>query len=573
VFDDVQALRDGLASEMDMNGSFTQDPVDAAAAFSRDIDSIYLQDEWQINNAVTLIAGLRFDQYKSSDSPTANPVFEQRYGFSNTQTFDGLELIQPRLGITWDLPTNKFGSTQISAGFGVFGGGDPTVHFANAYQNFGGAIGSGNESDFPCTAADLQVTDANGQFTGLPSCIPQAAADSANANTGSVAAVDPDFDLPSNERWSLGFDHQMESNNSFFNNWQIGIDFIYTNHKNAVDWVDLRVTRNGVTLPDGTPQFFEVDPTLAGCDANFDGIRQGFSNAGTNGGPCDDVRNSNQDILMTNGVEGSTSSVAIQFARFFDISDKTSLDLGIGYAYLDAEVGNPVNSSTAGSSYEEVATQILNDVKLGPALWANEHNIVLRATFKHYFIEDHATSVGLFFQRRSGRPYSYTYEDDTVEDYFGDSDDEERVLLYVPTGPSDPLMDFSQLSQAEIDEFFVFLDSSGLSRYAGGSAPKNGFNSDWSSDLDIRIQQDIPLWKDHRLQVFFDIENALNLFSSSGNIKRFANTGDIQEGVRVLQLDVNNTSQFEVERVYYEGTDRDVDDSVYRIQLGVRYKF
>ena len=579
VFADVAALQAGLASEFAMNGSYTQDPSDAAASFKRNIDSFYLQDEWQASDSVTVIAGVRFDQYNSSDTPISNPVFEQRYGFSNTQSFDGLDLVQPRLGVTWDLPTSKFGSTQLSAGYGVFGGGDPTVHFANAYQNFGGAIGFADDGDAPCTAADLQVTDGTGQFTGLPACLRQAAADSANANTGAVAAVDPGFDLPSNSRWSLGFNHVMESNIEFLNNWTVRLDYIFTQHNNAVDWVDLRLTPNGVILPDGRQQFFEVDPTLPGCTATFNGIRDGFSNAGTTGGLCDDTSNQNQDILMTNGVEGETTSISMQFAKVFDFSDKTSLDFGLGYAYLDATVGNPVNSSTAGSSYEEVAKITLNDNTLGPALWANEHNIVIRAKFKHYWSDTNATSVGLFFQRRSGRPFSFAYEDDTVEEYFGDSDDESSVLIYVPTGPADPLMDFSNLTQGEIDGLFAFFDQTGLSKYAGGIAPKNGFNSPWSSDLDLRISQDIGIGN-QTLQLFFDIENVLNLFSDSSNIKRYADTDDIQEAVRVLEINerspaINNFDQFEITRWYDEGTDWniDVDDSVYRIQLGVRYKF
>ena len=217
----------------------------------------------------------------------------------------------------------------------------------------------------------------------------------------------------------------------------------------------------------------------------------------------------------------------------------------------------------------------MNNNTLGPSLWANEHNITLRARFKHYWNDDNATSVGLFFQRRSGRPFSYAYEDDTVEEYFGDSDDESSVLLYVPTGPSDPLMNFSNLTQGEIDGLFAFFDQTGLSKYAGGIAPKNGFNSPWSSDLDLRIQQDIGLG-DHTLQVFFDIENVLNLFSDSSNIKKYADTGDIEEGVRVLEVGfagLGNTDQYVINRWYDEGINRDVDDSAYRIQLGVRYKF
>jgi hypothetical protein len=372
-----------------------------------------------------------------------------------------------------------------------------------------------------------------------------------------------------------------ETNSSFLNDWEIQVDYIYTDHKDAVDWLDLRLTPNGVTLPDGRSQFFEVDPLRAGCAATFNGLRQGFSNAGTNGGPCDDTRNPNQDVLMTNGVEGTSKSLAIQIARDFEFSDRTSLTFSLGYAYLDAEVGNPVNSSTAGSSYEEVAKTSLNNNTLGPNLWANEHNFVLRTTFQHYFFADHPTSIGLFFQRRSGRPFSYTYEDDTVEEYFGDSDDEESVLIYVPTGPTDPLMDFSNLSQQEVDGLFAFLDRSGLSRFAGGIAPKNGFNSPWSSDLDIRIQQDFPVpWGEgHTFRVFLDIENVLNLFGDDNNVKQYADTGDIQEGSPVLTIDernaaaISNTDQFVITSWRDRGLDTDVDDSVYRIQLGVKYMF
>jgi hypothetical protein len=580
-FDDVDALRAGMASSIVMNGSFTQDPSDAAAEFQRHIDSYYVQDEWQVTDAVTVVAGVRFDEYSTNVNPIYNPVFEARYGFANTQTFDGLDLIQPRIGLTWDLPRWGLGETQLRIGYGVFGGGDPTVHFANAYQNFGGAIGFGAHFRSPCTDADLQVTDANGQFTGLPPCVPVAAANDALANTGAVAAVAPDFDLPSNERWNLGFQHSMESDIKFFDEWEIFVDYIYTKHKDRPFWVDLRLTPNGVTLPDGRPQYFEVDPLQDGCNATFNGPGLGFSNAGTNGGPCDDTRNSNQDILMTNGIDGETNSISIQLSKSWVLNDKNTLDLGLGYAWVDAEYASPINSSTAGSSYEEVAVALLNQPLNGPGLWANEHNIVVNARWVYEWKTGNPFSVAVFWQRRSGRPFSYTYEDDTVERYFGDSDDEERVLLHVPTGPNDPRYDFSQLSDENLAALFDFLQRSGLSAYAGGIAPKNGFDGPWYTDMDIRIQQDFLLpwrWggKDHTVNLFLDIENALNLFfGDDENIRDYTNTGDIEEGVRVLEVlgDTSNTDQFVVNRWYDEGINQDVDDSVWRVQLGVRYRF
>ncbi len=571
VADSIAALQSGIADNITMLGSFTQDPTDAAASFERDINTLYIQDEWQASEQLTVVAGLRYDEYSSDDLPINNPQFLARYGFDNRQTFDGLELVQPRIGLRWDFPSHNLGETQLNVGFGIFGGGDPTVHFANSYQNFGGAIGFGG------IFAPTDVL-AGGSFTGLPAAVRQAAADAANANNGAVAAVDPNFDLPSNQRYSIGVNHLMASDNSFLDGWTVAADYIYTEHKNAVNFIDVRLTPNGVLLPDGRPQFFEVDPTQPGCNATFNGLGRGFSNAGTNGGACDDTGNSNQDIVMTNGPEGRTKSFSLQLAKDFNIGDRTSLGVNFGYAWLDSTVGNPVNSSTAGSNYEEVATAILNDVQLGPALWANEHNFVLRMNFEHYFFDDFPTQVGVFLQRRSGRPFSYTYEDDTVERYFGDSDDEERILAFIPTGPDDSRFDFSGLSAQEVAGFFDFLDRAGLTRFAGQVTPKNGFDSPWSTDLDIRISQDVPLpWADHSFNVFLNIENVLNLFSDGGNIRRFADTGDIQEGIRLLEIlgDTSNTDQFVVSDWYDEGLNwqRDVDDTIWRMQLGFRYNF
>lgn len=43
--------------------------------------------------------------------------------------------------------------------------------------------------------------------------------------------------------------------------------------------------------------------------------------------------------------------------------------------------------------------------------------------------------------------------------------------------------------------------------------------------------------------------------------------------MRVIQAASDNTAVYEVEDFFYEGLNRDVDDSVYRIQLGIRYEF
>jgi hypothetical protein len=582
-FADVNALAAGTASTISGSGSFTGNVNDAAASFQRNIHSFYIQDTWQPTDSLQVVAGVRYDSYQSDDKPIYNPVYEQRYGFRNDKSFDGLDLLMPRLGLTYDLPFDSFGSMQLTAGFGIFSGGDPTVHFANAFQNFGGAIGSGSQRD--CSPADLNVL-AGGSFNGLPACIGEAQRAQAALNTGTADAVDPNFDLPHQQRWNVGLNWFVESDISFLNGWQVQADYIYSDARKAAEFLDLTLTQNVDSggnlqfLPDGRPQFNAIDPLRAGCNAQFIAPGQGFSNVTA---ACDSGGD-DQDILLTNGVSGETHSLSLQANRSFDFGANTALDVRFGYAYTDATIGNPINSSTASSGFEEVATAIINNNRLAPAQYAEEHNFVLSLNFEHYWTEGAPLQAGVFMRRRSGRPFSYAYDNNTPTTLFGDSDNEERNLFYVPNGRNDPLVDISSLVAAGTDDdFFRFLDESGLNSYAGRIAGRNAFNQDWATDIDLRLQQDftLPGNFDHKLKLFFDIENLLNLFSDGNNINRFVDNGDVGEAVPILDAALSaDRSQF----VYSnfnpgDGNNNgipytiDVDDTVWRIQAGIRYEF
>jgi len=73
-----------------------------------------------------------------------------------------------------------------------------------------------------------------------------------------------------------------------------------------------------------------------------------------------------QTIILTNAVNGGGDAISLsaQFAKEFDLGNAATMDLRLGYAYSDAEVGNAGNSSTAGSNFEEVTTSDFNNVDL-----------------------------------------------------------------------------------------------------------------------------------------------------------------------------------------------------------------
>ena len=112
-FDSIADLQAGTASFIEANGSFSGDINDAAAEFSRSIHSVYVQDEWTPTEELTFTLGLRYDFYRSGDEPTESQSFVDRYGFSNTQGFDGLDVFLPRFAFNYDAGENLRGHDPV----------------------------------------------------------------------------------------------------------------------------------------------------------------------------------------------------------------------------------------------------------------------------------------------------------------------------------------------------------------------------------------------------------------------------------------------------------------------------
>jgi hypothetical protein len=557
-FDSIASLDAGTATEVRMGVSYTRDPNDAAAIYTRDIHSVFLQDKWDISDRAQLIFGLRYDWYTSDDLPLLNDNYVARYGFSNQVGFDGLDAIQPRIGFNYTLP-DSWGDTRMSLGFGVFSGNDPTV--------WGGALGVGQTAGIfgatDCTAADLQVLN-NNTFTGIPECVLASGQDQALATLGAVNATDPNLDLPTVNRYSFGLEHNTSFESDFLSDWNLRFDVIYSDLKNQVDFIDLSMTQTG-TLPDGRPSFTPVDPLKDDCDATFNGIRQGFSNVTA------DCFGANQDIFFTNkpGDGGYTFTTSIQASKTFDWSDAGQTNITAGYSYNESEVANPGNSFTASGNHRSVVYRELENPTVGPSYRNTPHNFVISATVSNEFWSGYRSSVTAFFQRRKGAPVSAVYFGDPYADAVGDQSDEARYLLYVPTDENDPIVTWADDSASQ---FFAWADRVGLKR--GAIAPKGAIDEPWQSDLDIRFQQEIPFFGRAKGKIYLDIENFLNLMSSSGGTKKYIDTTDILSAVGIVEADLDADNNQYIYSGFSEPTmTPDSWDSLYRIQLGVRVDF
>ena len=541
-FDTIADLQNQMPSSIFYTNAPSNNERDGAASFKRTMNTIYVQDDWAAASNVTLTAGVRFDWISMGSRPEENPIVETRFGVPNNANFNNLNLLQPRAGVTWGATDNL----EITAGVGRFSGGDPSVWLSNSYTNTGLSVGSAFSAD------PLVIGGFDG--VNLPQAMLDANTASGLAGTGAVNLVDPDYEMSSIWRFTLGAkQHADLSGMGLGDNWLFGVDALYTIQENPNIWQNLDLAQIG-TAPDGRPIY----------NSQF-----GY---GANGA-----------LMLTNSdLTPKTFVLSGYFNKDIDL-DRFHSTIYAGYAYTDAEDVNPATSSTASSNFENVAAIDYNNPIIARSNYGVKHNFTARWDIGYEFFRDLETRLSLFGQLNSGKYFSYTFDTNGGSDafagganLFGDSDDSERrSQIYVPTGPTDPLVDFSQLTQSQIDELFAFIDSSGLSEYAGKIAPRNGFKSDWWGKIDLRFEQQLPGFRDgDKLRLILDIDNFTNLLNDDWGIYREVTFGGSGHNAAIIESEIAG-GQFVFTDVDTGAARQNIitNASTWQINFGVRYDF
>ncbi|RJY10012.1 TonB-dependent receptor [Aurantiacibacter aquimixticola] len=608
----ADAVNRGVLGGGDISATPTGDINEAAATFGRQIYSFYVQDEWLATDQLTVTAGIRAQLY-DGDAPRANPEFERRYGFSNAVPFNDLDpVILPRLSATYELDNDGFFSnSRITGGVGVFSGGDPVVYFSNAFSNNG--FSTGQEDTFgPCddiTNDDGSITVIqNGQFTGFPECARLAASAEAAAGLSDTQSTDPDFDVPTVVRANLGLASDFGVGTGFFSDWRVNLDYIYSRFNDTLNFVDLSQTpdirvNDGFTV-DGRPIYAAIDPTVDDCDATL---------LGSGGTPpvwnnvteeCFDTGR-DDEIQLTNGPSYESHAASIILSKNFPrgiITPGGGIGLRFGYAFTDSDNNRNVGSSTATSSYDVTAAFDRQNPAISTSNYETRHNITAAVNFREEFFDGFDTSFGIFFRAREGRPFSLTFDGDSV---FNDrSSGSDNALLYIPSGLGDPnlspdsdirdpgtngvddpggavnqLLDYLNGGSFVTSDGTVLYDGSDIAELCdiefGRSIVRNSCRNKWSYDLDLRFSQELPflgsltgLVQD-RIELFADFDNFLNFIDDGANLVRLR--GDF---VDLVDIDVDDEGRYDI--TGFNPDDNEfiaTSSSIWRIQVGVRYEF
>jgi hypothetical protein len=521
------------AARLDFNSAVSGNINDVAATFDSNVNSFYIQDLWEATPDISLLFGIRRESYQSKARPILNTRFQSRYGFANTETYDGRGLWLPRFSFTWDLTPD----TVMRGGVGLFGGGTPNVWLSNSYSNTG--VAGANIAIIRPAAGPLNALQT-AALNGVTGTIPAAVQAALVAGDGTANAVDPNFKIPSVYKASLGVDQTLDLGR-FGDDYQIRADVIYSRVKEAQNWIDLRRVATGVA-PDGRPIYSlrVTNPVLPAAG---------------------------NDMLLTNTDSGRGWVASVQMAKDWD-TDLGRFTLEVGYTWQDIVDLNSGTSSVALSNWDNLATDDINNPKPATSNYEIKHNGIVATNWSKAFWGEYETSIGFFGSARSGRPFSYTFAGASA--VFSDPRQaaRQRQLFYVPRDQNDVNL-AGGLTWDALNQYII---DNGLDKYRGQIAPRNAFRSPAVATVDMRISQEIPgLFEDSNGLFTFDIRNLTNLINSSWG-------REIQIGFPFVVPVVEATS-VAGGRYTYSGPLRTKNrlllarQSVWQIQFGAKYEF
>lgn len=334
-------------------------------------------------------------------------------------------------------------------------------------------------------------------------------------------------------RFNLGYDRELPW-------WDLvaSVEAVYADSIKEIKYENVNIRQNGtLTQLDGRPFFETVNPGVTGA------------------------------YLITNTSEGDSTNIAFKLEKPY----RGGIWGSLAYVWGDSNVVIDGTSSRAVSNWQFNEALNPNDPPLSTSDFEVEHRITATLSYRFNDRSKFPTTVSMFYNHQSGRPYTYLLGTSrgfrarpgslNGDGFFFSND-----LFYVPSGPDDVIIQNG--TWEDLDAFIKSqpcLDSS-----RGSVAKRNCADGPWSSSLDLRVAQEIPVGFGN-LQVTLDLLNLANLLDRDNGLVRYVNFGTF------TVASYNETADGQV--VYELGNlDQDLfaidnERSRWRAKLGVRWTF
>lgn len=476
--------------------------LDGAAQWSNQNLGLFVQDTWSVNYNLTLMAGLRLDTPNIDESPLYNaaanaatiagvgPFGRQTggFGFDNSVTIDGKDLLQPRFGFNYTFDSER--PTQLRGGFGLFQGASANVWLSNPYSNTGLAT-----QIFSCGGSSPACTTPI--FVANPDAQPRPVGTQPAAN---VDIIDPNLEQPSIWKANLAFEHELP-----FWGLVASAELLLTKTETGIFYEHLNLGQATRIGQDGRELYW-----------NANGYNPANWNAAGQGTSVTSRARSNSAfgnvLLAKSSDKGHGEMLTVALSK--PMSNDWSWSLA--YTYADATDVSPLTSSTSNSNWNGRMIFNPNEEVEATSNYLVKDRFSGNLQWRRYFFEGYKTEIGLFYEGRKGKPYSWTYINDFNGDGISGND-----LMYIPNPDQITFRDRPVgigAPAGTADEAALFWSivnaNPALRANIGGVVERNDSYNPWINSFDVRISQDLPgFFEGNKTVISLDILNIGNLLN------------------------------------------------------------
>ena len=546
--------------------------ADATATFSLKNIGLFVQDTWDVSKQLTISAGLRIDGTRIGEKPIYNPTAALPvvartsqygrqtggFGVDNSRTIDGENLYQPRVGFNYKFESAR--PTQLRGGFGLFQGAAASVWLGNPYQNTGMVM-----QNITCSSSAGTCLNTDGFFNPDPTKQPTSIGPVIPAMK--VDLLSPSLAQPSVWKANLAFEHELP--------WMgliVGAEYLRLQTKNSIYYQELNMGAPTATGSDGRPLYYGKNAYDTKCwNATGSLIGGASCSALTKAGSNEKF---GQVLMATNTDKGASNVLTLSVRSPL----RDGLSWGSSYTYSDATEVSPLTSSTSSSNWGGRAVFDPNENVASNSNYMVKDRFTANVNWQKRFFGEYRTTFGLFYEGRSGKPYSWTINNDLNGDGLAGND-----LMYIPSAPGSGEVVFSGTTPAaraaNEAAFWSVVNANGdLRKAKGGVIGRNESFAPWTNSFDVRLSQEVPgIFKGNKGIFTFDILNVGNMInrkwgrinevafqSAGGQVRSFVDYVGMENGKYVY-----NT------RPVVEGleTRQAKGESQWALQATIKYEF
>jgi hypothetical protein len=550
----------GKASRLQYSFSIDPNNPQPSAKFTMGQFGFYLQDQWSILPNLKVNYGVRGDYFTFFDKPLENKKFASEFAGMNTNKLPSPFALSPRMGFNWDVMDDK--ELQIRGGLGVFSGNTPGVWFSNQFVNSGMLLNS----------VDIR--------TGIPTFDPnnwQSLRDSLKSiKKSAIAITDKDFEMPKLFRTNIGVDYHLGYGIIGTIEWMYSRTLSDVLYKNII--LPYLKDDNGkiVRSIDGRPLYDMNTPV----SSNYSSV-----------------------IEMTNTNNGYQNMITVQLQKPFNQGFAKEFSFNLAYTYMDAKDQNSATSSIALSNWQYNPADDPNNPKTVTSNFQIDSRILANISYNYSWTESIKTTIGLYYEGRSGSPFSMLYSTNTKNTYW---DKTEKIkdanndniwgndLAYIPEKLSAAnnwsddkmiLVNGKDIYDAKTGKTYgdMFEDFIGQFDEAkrGKVSERNQYRQPWRHNLDLRLAQTVGTFGSQKIEVTLDLMNVLNLMNSDWGVVKYIpyNTYNLLEFVGYEKAN-DPSSRIKASFIPNKGGNAKNDIwslndylSRWRMQIGIRYSF